>query len=389
MANHSKLIRLTPLSDFFFGGENTFGQDNTNYYVKSNYFPQQTSLLGMLRYELLKSKPAAFNLAKDKVTDKANAEKLIGTNGFSPKCDFNYGIIEGISPVFLLDKSGNAWFIDGNLQLGEGEASNVKLSPFAGSFGYDLLQGKKESQAAQPGIMLQCTDKDGTKPWNGKDEFVARLVGPNGTTKPLNEVFHPVKKTNNRKIYDGNTDESGFFKQEFWRLEPGWSFGFLAAFNEDLPGNFGTSRQVHLGAERRFFALDLQELSVHQQYTDITFETDCFNGFERLYQGVKIPSELTDDQLQQLIALAPLFIPHVVSDGWNFAYTIKLWHRFMQTHLHDPNEKFKNGETPKSALYSLADRGSSIWLKDVAGLATELQNYGAVRRIGYNYFKTL
>jgi hypothetical protein len=387
MANYSKLIRLTPLNDFFFGGENTFGQDNTNYYVKSNYFPQQTSLLGMLRYELLKSDPDAFDLARDKVTNKTNAEKLIGTNGFSPQRDVNYGIIEGISPIFLLDKNGNAWFIDGNLQLGE--ASSVKLSPFAGSLGYNLLKGNKESQATQPGLMLQCTDPTGTKPWNGKDEFVTRLVGPNGTTKPLSEVFHAVKKTNNRKIYDGSTDESGFFKQEFWRLEPGWSFGFLAAFNADLPKNFGNRRQVHLGAERRFFALDLQDLSVHQQYTGITFEADSFTGFERLYQGAKMPSDLTDDQLQQLIALAPLFIHHVVSDGWNFAYIIKLWHRFMQTHLQDPNETFKNGETPKSALYSLADRGSSIWLQDAAGLATELQDKGAVRRIGYNYFKTL
>ena len=52
----TKLIKLTPLDAFFFGDENTFGMDNTSYYVRSRKLPQQTSLLGLLRYELLKKK---------------------------------------------------------------------------------------------------------------------------------------------------------------------------------------------------------------------------------------------------------------------------------------------------------------------------------------------
>ena len=51
----TKLIKLTPLGEFFFGGDVTFGKANKrSYYVQSRRFPQQTTLLGMLRYELLK-----------------------------------------------------------------------------------------------------------------------------------------------------------------------------------------------------------------------------------------------------------------------------------------------------------------------------------------------
>ena len=67
-----QLIQLAPLSDFFFGGEATFGQgQNQHYFVRSNPWPQQTTLLGMLRYELLKSAPLAFDLAKDKINFEA------------------------------------------------------------------------------------------------------------------------------------------------------------------------------------------------------------------------------------------------------------------------------------------------------------------------------
>ena len=45
-------IELKPVETFFFGGEITFGNFQ-NYLVKSNFFPQQTTLLGMVRKRLL------------------------------------------------------------------------------------------------------------------------------------------------------------------------------------------------------------------------------------------------------------------------------------------------------------------------------------------------
>jgi hypothetical protein len=47
-------LSLKPTGAFFFGGENTFeSRGKVNYLVRSNPFPQQTGILGLLRHLLL------------------------------------------------------------------------------------------------------------------------------------------------------------------------------------------------------------------------------------------------------------------------------------------------------------------------------------------------
>ena len=61
MTTKKYIVKLTPHDKFFFGGEKNFGQKEkkdddtsiTNYFVKSNYFPQQTGVLGFVRHQLL------------------------------------------------------------------------------------------------------------------------------------------------------------------------------------------------------------------------------------------------------------------------------------------------------------------------------------------------
>ena len=55
MINKYYIVRLTPINSYYFGGEITFGEGVAqNYYVKSNYLPQASSLLGVMRYEVLR-----------------------------------------------------------------------------------------------------------------------------------------------------------------------------------------------------------------------------------------------------------------------------------------------------------------------------------------------
>lgn len=54
--NRHYLITLTPMDWFFFGGERTLDDGKSADYIShSNKFPQQSALLGMIRYQLLKS----------------------------------------------------------------------------------------------------------------------------------------------------------------------------------------------------------------------------------------------------------------------------------------------------------------------------------------------
>ena len=92
------LITLTPVGMFFFGGEETFGDGtNDNYFARSNSFPQQTTLLGMLRKEVL----VREKVFKEKINDYTPDDKkrmaaLIGDRSFQLEGgDQDFGKIKG------------------------------------------------------------------------------------------------------------------------------------------------------------------------------------------------------------------------------------------------------------------------------------------------------
>ena len=92
------LIKLKPIDKFFFGGEMTFSFDGddseyASYVIKSNYFPQQTSLLGMLRFLILRNSPY-FENGHIKSGCIKHVEDLIGEKSFSIKEKRTYGVIE-------------------------------------------------------------------------------------------------------------------------------------------------------------------------------------------------------------------------------------------------------------------------------------------------------
>ncbi|MCD4734595.1 MAG: hypothetical protein K8R53_01000, partial [Bacteroidales bacterium] len=80
------LIKLSPVDTYFFGQENKYrkkhkeGKKETvaDYYQASLLFPQQTSILGLLRYYILQQNKQI------PVKDKAFAEKLVGRQSFDP-----------------------------------------------------------------------------------------------------------------------------------------------------------------------------------------------------------------------------------------------------------------------------------------------------------------
>jgi CRISPR-associated protein Cmr3 len=123
------LITLTPVDNFFFGGEtafkrssedkkdielNAFNEAYSSYVIASNLFPQQTSLLGMLRFLLLSSDDTLFKnnrIIADKEHDVSN---LIGKQSFN--LDKNnltggkqrFGKIQKLYPCFLQRKTNNS-----------------------------------------------------------------------------------------------------------------------------------------------------------------------------------------------------------------------------------------------------------------------------------------
>lgn len=247
----TKLIELTPLSDFFFGGEATFGQDaNRHYFVCSNLWPQQTSLLGMLRYEILKSEPLVFDSSQDAITDKTKAAELIGSQGFDGLHEEPFGIIEGLSPVFLLSPDGVPFFLCSQAYL-ESSTETLLIKGLSSENGFRAINMLDDTTTVSNSgylLMRRAMAKTSAAPYDGKIEFEETLIGCNGELRPVfvdtqnknsEGVFIRVFKTGNRKEYDGSTDDSGFFKQDFYKLRSGWRFAVLAELNSELPSSFG------------------------------------------------------------------------------------------------------------------------------------------------------
>ena len=100
--NKTYFVEIKPTGYYFFGNERTFNttkkdkyQDAvTNYFAQSNQIPQQTTVLGMLRY--------AFLAINDELNASQSAkEKTIGNVGFNGEHTENYGFIQSISPLVI------------------------------------------------------------------------------------------------------------------------------------------------------------------------------------------------------------------------------------------------------------------------------------------------
>lgn len=375
----TQLIELTPLSDFFFGGEATFGQGGNRYYfIRSNLWPQQTSLLGMLRYELLKSEPLAFDLAQDRITNKAEAVALIGPYGFDGDTDLAFGIIDGVSPVFLLSSEEEPFFLRSYSFLKDSSTTMLEKKP--GFRSLNLLNDTL-AQIKLDGYQLM---QDKANAYDGKTEFESMLINSDGKSIPVEDVFKPAQKTGNRKEYDGDADDSGFFKQVFYRLQDGWRFAFLASFNGDLPEGFGVERKVQLGAERRLFRLSINDAT--KAFSKITFESNAFAGFEALY-GTELNAVQSD--LQQVLLISDAACEQTVIQNADFTISESISFRHLNSNLESPNALWDQKNEPKSIRRNLLRRGSVFWTKSPQLIENELTKAGAFRRIGYNYFKTI
>jgi len=108
------LITFTPVEAFFFGGDVSFAD---NYYVQSDKFPSQPTIIGALRASLLTRKGYMLQHKNGRYIPKEyreHADLLTGKtrlNSLTEDSNVDFGIIQKISPCFLVDKYlTNAYF---------------------------------------------------------------------------------------------------------------------------------------------------------------------------------------------------------------------------------------------------------------------------------------
>lgn len=208
------LIKLTPLDKFFFGQKKTFGDDNANYFVYSSHFPQQTALLGLLRYQLLQI--AGEDVFKDnKIQDEHKAAELIGEQSFSPfvKDKLQFGIIESLSPVFIIDKKNDEGKEEHFLPVGRRFQKEKEEDP------YNLLHLSCEDECP-PIFESRESQKEKEEAYDPKKGLASCWLSSNGTTL-LNEedFFIKDERIGIRKDYEGATNDDAFFCQRYYRFK--------------------------------------------------------------------------------------------------------------------------------------------------------------------------
>jgi len=337
------LVTLKPMEPFFFGGEHTFGKDDSRkegsrYSAKSTYFPQQTALLGMMRKTLLVQngnltmhKKGEWVDSKDgkKGNDKNyfDAIKLSGNGAFSYDKSTNLGSIKNISPLFIT-KGDSDYII---------EAKDSHYEP-------TILKTSK---------MLTSSKKDTffLKGFDAKNYKEDQLVSTSREILPLSKIFKSVQTVGIKKAKDGETNDDAFFQKTSYTLKDGAFFSFYLEVEAVL--NWRKS-YVTLGADQSSFMLEIKE-------TSDTFDT-------------KFENTIKQKDISRIILTSETLIDQQSYDICDFILGTRAPYRQLDS---------RNGS--KSKRYYLLQRGSVLYTHDLEKLITTLSQ-AHLQKIGINKF---
>ena len=373
------LIQLQPLGNFFFGGERTFGDDNLQYFVRSRYFPQQTTLLGMLRYKILEWK----NLLEDRRTGarlSSDAIQWIGPSSFNG-LSTNFGIIKALSALFLMLDGEAAWPIpmDYNLMYSEKGAGRHSV----------LIKGDSHDFLPQ---------LEGFDPKEGISEG---LLNHSGKYLGLESIFKKVDQVGIQKttfLSDRTEEKKAFYKQTFIRLKNTKSaFAFILWLDKQHSTSFQAHiskfPMVSLGGERSMFRMQMKQIENVREYLTIPIS----------HKLGKQESNYT-----RIILLSDAFVSASIFQNCQFAITQAATFRHIHTNVRatkyynelykhkgsstsgiDKSSNINEKKLYKSRAYNLLKAGSVFYAKSadqLKAIKKILNKSTAFQMIGYNNY---
>lgn len=346
------LITLTPTGKFFFGGDMTFmiGDDEkdtynekySSYYIKSSHFPQQTSLLGMLRFLILKNDAKAFDVSKNKIINPTEAKTLIGKEGFRVEGgNRNYGKINTIGPCFIMDGD-----------------EPVVLDCLGHEYDFEIKEGKLTSSKYDP--------KKGVASIY-EDVFKSDLR--NGIMKNDSHEDKALFKQENCRFNNKKTVKKGDKKEE---KDTRYKFAFVAEVKDSLNLCKYDKQSVTLGADSSVFSIGI---------TSINSDT---NDLVKSSKG-----EIKEDVV---ILTSPSYITNEEVQLANSAITEVIPFRYLKTDINTENHHNVKKRTDKNGMedkYNLYDRGSVFFFDDESKrneFCDKLQSHSNWYQIGFNHF---
>lgn len=337
-------ITLTPTGKFFFGGEMRFGigeedKDDaySSYIIKSKQLPQQTSLLGMLRFLLLRNNDTAFK--NNKISNKDAARNLIGEQSFMFNKEHkkgNFGSIKSITPCEIEDKNGNV--------IPKNSLLNLENIDFKESY-EAIINGKH--------LTIPSIKKEGEMTdWCGKD----------GTLDLYEDIFEEDTRNGISKDYSGKSQENAYYMQTSYRMKGQQKFVFFADVNLDITEYSG--QIVSLGADSSNFIVSIEE-------------------------GNYVEDDTTGNQF--VVLTSPAFLEDKDLKLADYAITKTETFRFLQTNIETESYNRVHKKIKPSKRFELYSAGSIFCFnneQNAFNFKASLEAKKEFRQIGYNYYRT-
>ncbi len=328
------LITLKPLEPYFFGSNLTFGKlgdkDNGSYIAKSNYFPQQSTFLGLFRKIII-----------EEVKDYEKAIKLVGGSKFFIKSrddeKLNFGAIKEISNLFI--KKDKEFYI-----------------PLRDIFSFKIEKDEeyliKEYKTKGKNRKLE--------PYKSKNEKNIKLFNfILDKSFDLKEAFKEVEMVGNSK----KEKDNAFFKKIAIDMCECFSFAYIVEFNNRYEFELEKldNKIVNFGGDRSKFLLNIKK----------DFELEDFT-----YALKKKLDEITDKEYIYL--LSDSYININIKKHCDFAITKEKPFRYLS--------KSKKNRYLKSKQFYFYEGGG--FFLDYDKKLEESLNKSYLQQIGYNKFIT-
>jgi len=232
------LITLTPLDWFFFGGERTHDEgERSDYLAKSNYFPQQSAIIGLLRYQLLKQNGLLTYPGKVLSTSELlEIENLIGKRSFNLdnwNTPFEFGKINSISPLSIIRKRTSDFYFP--VSMDEGYQPEFKPTKVC-------LNGVEKDQIIYSSLFDHKTYNNYLV-WSSKKSSLKLKT---------DDIWINQSKIGITKPKAGEENIKSFYKQEQLMFKDDFTYAFFADIDHELFPDI-----VFLGGQRSAFKMDV------------------------------------------------------------------------------------------------------------------------------------
>jgi len=373
------LVTFTPINRFFFGGSYSF---EDSFYAESLKFPQPTTVLGCIRHTILVQNGILSPIAiidPKTITEKLGdrGKELTGSsmiNGLDDTDD-NFGIIEKISPTFIVKFKDNEiedflFPVSADVVIKKEDSKEKEDKISLTCFKYTKTNGKSSysGRVAEYAILSERNSKlDGVHCLGGKDFWEAYMCG---NSLPHNSVYEEDK------IFIAHTsvgigrknrvaEEGMFYTKIDYSLQNDFTFAVIAWLKEDSILKNGV---VFLGGEQSTFLMKVSSLGDMSHPIINMIVNDKCNLSENL-------SSCSNEE--KFVALSPIVLEDKNS---NYKFASAMEHRIVKGM--QATRMIRRAKALKSEAISMIPAGAVFYPKEPVNLTV---NWAIPYKIGYNY----